>query len=200
MNSLPLVDLFAEDHAHEAFLRAVVRRFEREKGKPLHMRIRNARGGHGRVMSELKLFQRSVLKQTMGSDVLPDMLIVAIDANCQRLNAARKGIENAIEKEFRDRTVIACPDPHIEKWYLSDRRSFFRVVGKEPRPIKEKCERGRYKSLLSETILAAGHPSILGGIEFAEDLVNDMHFYRAGKTDRSLQIFIEELERHIDQL
>jgi len=200
MNSLPLVDLFAEDHAHEAFLRAVVMRFEREKGKPLHMRIRNARGGHGRVMSELKLFQRSVLKQTMGSDVLPDMLIVAIDANCQRLNAARKEIENAIEKEFKDRTVIACPDPHIEKWYLADGHSFFRVVGKEPRPIQEKCERDRYKSLLAETIRSAGHPSILGGIEFAEDLVNEMDFYRSGKTNRSLQMFVADLERHIDQL
>jgi len=201
MSDTALIDIFAEDHAHEAFLRAIVKRLAREKQKPLRTpRIRNARGGHGRVLAELKLYQKSVLKQISHSDELPDLLIVAIDANCQRFAKARQEIAKAVEPQFTDRTVIACPDPHIEKWYLADSISFHQVVGRQPRPIKKKCGRDRYKSLLAETIRAASYPPILGGIEFAEDLVDAMDFYRAGKNDRSLQAFVDELSRQITLL
>ena len=200
MNDPAVIDIFAEDHAHEAFLRAVVKRLGFEKQKSLHIRVRNARGGHGRVLAELKLFQRSFLKQITQLDELPDLLIVAIDANCQRFSKASKEIAKFVELEFTDRTVIACPDPHIEKWYLADDISFCQVVGLEPRRLKTKCARDRYKSLLSETIRAAGHPSILGGIEFAEDLVNAMDFYRAGKNNPSLHAFIDDLKRQLSRI
>ncbi len=195
MNNAVLIDMFAEDHAHEAFLRAVVRRLGRERQRCLRPpRVRNAKGGHGRVLTELKLYQKSVIKQMSDSYDSPDIIIVAIDANCQRFLQARQDIEKAIEPDFTHRTVIACPDPHIEKWYMADIVSFCQVVGRQPRPIRKKCGRDRYKSLLVETIRAAGHPSILGGIEFAEDLVDAMDFYRAGKNDPSLKSFFDELD------
>jgi hypothetical protein len=199
MSKNALVDIFAEDHAHEAFIRAIVRRISREYQKSIRpLRVRNARGGHGRVMTELKLFQRSVLRPVF--DELPDLLIIAIDANCQHFAKARKEIEKAIDPEFLDRTAIACPDPHIEKWYLADPESFSDIVGRQPRLVRKKCERDRYKSLLAETIRVAGHPSILGGIEFAEDLVNAMDFYRAGKNDRSFQTFIDSLRSQFKRI
>jgi hypothetical protein len=196
-----IVDIFAEDHAHEAFIRAVTHRFGREHRLNLITRVRNGRGGHGRVMTEFKLFQRAVMmKQASGTEDIPDIIIIAIDANCQRFAQASKGIKEHVKPEFADRAVIACPDPHIEKWYLADADSFYDIVGRQPRAIRKKCERDIYKKLLAETILSAGHPLTLGGIEFAEDLVNVMDFYRAGRKDQSLNAFITDLKRHFKRL
>ena len=185
------IDLFVEDRAHEAFLRAIIRRIARKTGKTAHMCMRSARGGHERAVSELKLYQRSMLK-SRGLHRMPDLIFVAIDANCESFNAAKKEIAESIEAPFADRSVIACPDPHIERWYLADVRSFGRVVGRQPGTVRQKCARDVYKSLLTNTIIRAGHPPMLGGIEFAEELVNDMDFYRAGKAERSLQHFIND--------
>jgi hypothetical protein len=192
-----LIDIFAEDHAHEAFIRAMVNRIGREQNINLSLRLRNGRGGHGRAISELKLFQKAVLAQSHESVDIPDMIIVGIDSNCKRFTQASKEIQNNLKLEFADRTVIACPDPHIEKWYLADSESFYEIIGKQPRNIKAKCERDVYKGLLAETISMAGHPLTLGGVEFAEELVNAMDFYRAGRKDPSLQAFINELTSQI---
>lgn len=185
------IDLFVEDRAHEAFLRAIIRRIARETGKTARMCMRSARGGHGRAISELKLYQRSMLK-SRGLHRMPDLIFVAIDANCKAFNAARKEIAESIEESFADRSVIACPDPHIERWYLADVISFGRIVGRQPGTIRRKCGRDVYKSLLANTIIKAGHPPTLGGIEFAEELVSAMDFYRAGKAERSFQHFIND--------
>jgi len=185
------IDLFVEDRAHEAFLRAVIRRLARETGKSVRICMRSARGGHGRVISELKLYQRSILK-SRGLFQMPDIIFVAIDANCKPFNTARKEITENIEEPFKNRSVVACPDPHIERWYLADVRSFGHVVGRQPKAGRRKCGRDVYKSLLANTIIDAGHPPTLGGIEFAEELVNDMDFYRAGKAERSFQHFIND--------
>lgn len=195
-----IVDIFAEDHAHEAFIRAVTQRLSREHHLDISIRVRNGRGGHGRVMSEFNLFQKTVLKQTSGTGDIPDIVIIAIDANCKRFAQASKEIRESVKPEFNDRAVIACPDPHIEKWYLADGESFCETIGCQPRAIKAKCKRDIYKGLLAETIRAADHPLILGGIEFAEDLVNVMDFYRAGRADQSLHAFITELNRHLKRL
>ncbi|MDM8524141.1 hypothetical protein QUF80_12295 [Desulfococcaceae bacterium HSG8] len=185
------IDLFVEDRAHEAFIGAVIRRIAREMEKTVRMCMRSARGGHGRAITELKLYQRSILKSG-GFLRMPDLIFVAIDANCKSFNAAKKEITENIEELFADRSVIACPDPHIERWYLADVKSFARVVGRQPGTSRRKCERDVYKSLLASTIAEAGHPPTLGGIEFAEELVNDMDFYRAGKAERSFQHFIND--------
>lgn len=191
-SSPAIVDIFVEDHAHEAFIRAAINRCAREKDKIIDLRVRNARGGHGRVMSELKLFQRAILTTSEFSPI-PDVIVIAIDANCKGAMQAQKNIAKNIEIEFTDRTVIACPDPHIEKWYMADPNSFYEIIGRQPRIMKSKCERGFYKNLLEETIRSADHLITLGGIEFAEDLVNAMDFYRAGKNEQSLNAFLNEL-------
>lgn len=81
MNSPVVVDLFVEDHAHEEFLKAMLHRLAREEGKTIMVRVRSARGGHGRVLSEFSLYQKSVLKAP-GDMTMPDLLVIAIDANC----------------------------------------------------------------------------------------------------------------------
>jgi hypothetical protein len=190
-----IVDLFAEDRAHEEFLRAVICRLAREENKTVKIRLRSARGGHGKALTELRIYQKALLSGDISFSPFPDLLFVAIDANCSSFNAARQSIEAAIDIEFMNRVVIACPDPHIERWYLADKASFAKVVGKEPRIAKKKCERDYYKSALANAVISAGYPPTLGGIEFAEEIVVTMDLYVAGKTDRSFKYFLDDARR-----
>ena len=184
------IDLFAEDRGHEELLKPLLERVAREQGKDVRVSVRSARGGHGRAITELKLYQKSILKG-IGGEALPDVLVVAIDGNCAGFASAQKTIRDALADEFQDRTVGASPDPHIERWYLADRTAFHQVVGITPNVGKLKCERDVYKRLLADAVTAAGHPPTLGGIEFARELAEAMDFFRAGKSDSSLKHFLE---------
>ena len=199
MSSPLTVDLFAEDRAHEEFLRAMLNRIAAEQERNLTVRVRSARGGHPRVLAELALYQTSVLKAPENLS-MPDLVCIAIDANCKRWNRARSDIEKTIQTQFTQRAIIACPDPHIERWYLADPDSFAQVVGIRSKVGKRKCERDRYKAILSKAIVDAGHPATLGGIEFAQELVADMDLYRAGKAEASLKHFLDETIAHIKTL
>lgn len=199
MSSLVTVDLFVEDRAHEEFFKAMLTRIAGEQGNPIAVRVRSARGGHPRVLEELSLYQRSVLKAS-DSMSMPDLLFIAIDANCKRWTSARREIQGKIQTPFMGRSIVACPDPHIERWYLADPDSFVQVVGVRPIIGRKKCERGRYKAILSKAIVDAGHPPTLGGIEFAQELVEAMDLYRAGRAERSLSHFVGETVARIRSL
>lgn len=186
-----VVGVFVEDRGHEAFISALVRRLAREEGRAIELEVGCARGGHGRVFSELKLYQMAVLKRGAGV-TMPDMLVVAIDANCKQFTAARREVQELLQAPFASLTAIACPDPHIERWYLADPLSFGEVVGVRPAVSGGKCVKDYYKRVLSDAIVQAGHPPMLNGIEFARELVDAMDLFRAGKAERSLKRFIEE--------
>ena len=190
MTNPMMIDLFVEDRAHEEFLKAVVMRVAREEGKTISVHVRSARGGHGRVLAELSIYQRAVLYGKSTLLRVPDLLFVGIDANCKEFNEARREIEGILEERFQDRTVIACPDPHVERWYLADPESFKEVIGVGPKLSRKKCERDYYKSILHKAIIDAGHPPTLGGIEFAREIVENMDFYRARKGEKSLNHFL----------
>jgi hypothetical protein len=146
MNNPVAADLFVEDRAQEEFLKAMVKRIAVEEHKEIRLNVITARGGPGRALRELELYQRSVQG---GLRQLPNLLLVAIDSNCSSYAGKRAAIEQVMEAEFRGRTILACPDPHIEKWYLADPPSFHVTVGSQPSLGKKKCERGRYKTILS---------------------------------------------------
>lgn len=186
------VDVFVEDAAHERLLTPLTRRLARDEAVAVDVRVRVARGGHPRALGELALYQRSVAS---GITPRPDVLVVAIDGNCLPHARARRAIEQQIAPAFRGAVAIACPDPHIERWYMADPASFAGVVGRAPRLGARKCDRDRYKRILRETVTAAGHPALLGGIEFAPELVAamDLYLYRAGKNEKSLEHFVEDL-------
>jgi hypothetical protein len=186
-----LVDLFAEDRGHEELLCPLIQRMAREQNRTVDLRVRSARGGHGRAIEELKLYQRSMKKGVSG-DKLPDLVVVAIDSNCKSYTETAKEIQQALEDEFRDRAVCACPDPHVERWYMADLDGFQQVVGVRPAVGKQKCERDVYKRLLAQAVVDAGHPATLGGIEFARELADAMDFYRAGKVESALKHFLDE--------
>ena len=155
------------------------------------VRVRSARGGHGRALQELRLYQTLIEKRVF--DVPPDLIVAAIDGNCTTFRRKRTEIENATRAVFEDRLVAACPDPHVERWYLADPDSFHEIVGYRPSVGRRKCERNHYKRRLADAIRRGDHPPTLGGIEFATELVDAMDLYRAGKDDSSLRTFVDDL-------
>ena len=195
--SKPLtVDIFVEDRAHEAFLVPMLRRIAQEENVEVTPRVRSGRGGHGRAVTELKLYQDLVQKDAAGT-TRPDLLIAGIDGNCSTFANAKKAIEGATHDPFSDRLVVACPDPHVERWYLADPESFKEVVGHWLTIAKKKCARDYYKDTLAKVVRKAGHPATLGGIEFAQEPVERMDLYRAGKNERSLKSFVDDLRARL---
>lgn len=184
-----VVDLFVEDYAHEAFLRPLILRLASEEKIEVDVRVISAKGGHPRVLQELTLFRKSIEKDLLATT--PDLIVIASDSNCSSYASAHKGLVTAAGPELKDKAVIACPDPHIERWYMADPQSFHDVIGSQPKLGKKKCDRDRYKAILAKAISDGGHPSTLGGAEFALELVDAMDLYQAGKSDKALKHFIE---------
>ena len=127
-------------------------------------------------------------------------IVVAIDANCLAFSAARKSVVAAVRPEFESICVPACPDPHIERWYLADPQAFARVVGGTPTVPKHKCERDVYKQALAQAVTEAGHPRGLDGIEFGPELAEEIDLYRAACSESSLKHFIEDLTGKLKRL
>ena len=191
MNEALVVDLFVEDRAHEEFVGAIVRRIARLENRHIQLRVRAARGGYPRVLHELDLYQKMVLSGLVTMS-LPDILVVAADSNCQRLAAKKRAIRRQLQAPFKDRTVLAVSDPHVERWYLSDRQAFKQIVGVQQPTERRKCERERYKRILAQAVRDGGHPAILGGIGFAKELADSMDFYRAGRTEPGFKQFVSD--------
>jgi hypothetical protein len=191
------VALFAEDVAHEEFLSAVVHRLIGEERATASVNVAAARGGHGRALEEFRLWQRAVAHGAVG---LPDLLLVARDANCRNWNQVRAEIQQSVQPGRLPPLVVACPDPYIEKWYMADPESFAQAVGAGPRSLRRKCQPGRYKELLRQAIRNAGHIPTLGGIEFAREIVQAMDLYRAGQNEPSLRAFLNDCRDQIRQI
>jgi hypothetical protein len=183
------VHLFAEDLAHERFLTAVLERLAGEMGRRIHVTTANARGGHGRALAELKTHQRALL---VGGGI-PDLLVVAIDANCSGWNKVRNDVLQIVDPAAFPAHVLAIPDPHVERWYLADPPALAAAVEASVALTRRKCDRDEYKQILVNALRAAGHPVSLGGAEFATEIVAEMDFFRAGKNEPSFKHFVDEL-------
>jgi hypothetical protein len=179
--------LFVEDYGHESFIKAVIQRFAHEYTVPVKIIPRSVRGGHGKAIAELK----SYLKNNPWTEQ-PELLIVAIDANCKGYQNCKKEIDDALAN-FQDISICAIPDPHIERWLLLDSAAFKSVRGKGCSAPDQKCQRDRYKKLLMEAMIKSGVRPPLGGIEYAEDIVNAMDLEKMEKNDHSLGHFLKSM-------
>ncbi|MDE0228521.1 MAG: hypothetical protein OXJ62_06670 [Spirochaetaceae bacterium] len=95
--------------------------------------------------------------------------------------------------ELPAQLILAVPDPHIERWLLLDGAAFREVFGRGCRAPDQKCSRDRYRQQLTDAIHQAGVVPILGGIEYAADIVRHMDLDRAARADASLQCFLNHL-------
>jgi hypothetical protein len=183
------VALFVEDFAHENFLKAIVQRLGDDHRIKIAFQPYSVRGGAAKVVSELRQFIRDL---DAGRRALPDLLIVGRDANCQGYLKRRQELEPAAG-QCGCQVVYAIPDPHIERWLLLDSAAFRSVLGKGCDAPRQKCERKRYKRLLLEAVRAAGVTPLLGGIEYTEDLVNEMNLPFLESEGESLGRLIKDL-------
>ena len=181
------IALFVEDDAHQQVIGALVRRIAAEFNIVARFDWRSAVGGHGKVVTELANYMRDLKRQ--GSP-WPDLIVAATDANCKGLNERGKEIGHL---DAPAPVILAIPDPHIERWLLLDGAAFKAVFGTGCDAPDQKCDRGRYKQQLIEAIHTAGTTPLLGGIEYADDIVKEMNIDRASRLDRSFKRFVEDL-------
>lgn len=187
-----LVEFFVEDNAHQQLLVPLAQRVGQEEEIELRCQVRNARGGHAGAIGSFQRYQ--ILREKgVGGREVADLLVVAIDGNCSSFAETRKNIRHATRDSFAHMLVTACPDPHIERWYLADPQSFHGVVGIQPSVGPQKCVRNHYKQMLATAVARGGHPPTLGGVEFGRELADAMNLFRAGRNDASLKAFVEDL-------
>jgi hypothetical protein len=126
----------------------------------------------------------------------PDILVVAIDANCKGYHEKRREIDAKLPTGFPDHIPLihAIPDPHIERWMLIDAAAFKAVFGKGCKPPDKKCEKDRYKKLLNDAILAADGEITISWVEHAEALLERIDIETLSRNDESARRFTEELK------
>ena len=182
------VALFVEDNAHRQVVGTLVQRLANESGLTVRLDWRTATRGRGQVVRQLRRYLNDLT--TQGGH--PDLILVATDANCVGL---RQRIKDIDASAALSPVVLAIPDPHIERWLLLDGAAFKSVFGKGCSAPDRKCDRGRYKHQLFEAIHATGTTPRLGGIEFAEEIVQQMDIESAARADPSLHLFVDGLRR-----
>jgi hypothetical protein len=192
------VELFCEDGGHELFARSLLSRIGREQGMELRIETRSARGGHGRLLDELSVYQRT-LESRYSRWPLPDLLVVVIDANRIGSTERERQVKERIVTKVFPRVVVGCPDPYVERWCFADPEAFARVVGVTP-PDSKASRRDECKDLLKRAILEGGHTIATDPMEFAPDIVEAMDLYRAGKQQSSLRSFVDGIKAHLVQM
>ncbi len=187
------IGYFLEDNLHERFFIALTGRIAGELGVAVAFEVRNATGGRGQVMAELRGYLQDV---RAGRQPVHPILVVAIDGNCQTYQARRNEIQQVAEQTgYPGDVVCAVPDPHVERWYLADIEGFKRAIeSSQPPPLPAyKCEHRRYKDALRHAFRTAGISPQLGGAEYAQEIVAAMDLYRAAQADAAFKHFLDDL-------
>ncbi len=185
------VAIFCEDSGHEAVIAGIIRKLSSHKD--ISIQVRSARNGRGRALTELRIYLERVMKEQVQA---PDILVVAIDANCKGYHEKRREIDAKLPTGFPDHIPLihAIPDPHIERWMLIDAAAFKAVFGKGCKPPDKKCEKDRYKKLLNDAILAADGEITISWVEHAEALLERIDIETLSRNDESARRFTEELK------
>jgi hypothetical protein len=189
------VELFCEDSAHESCARALVERIAAELNTDVSIHTATAGWGLGRLKQELRAFQ-SLMSRSSGT---PHILVILVDANEVGPAVRRSEIEQIIDPSVFPEVVIGTPNPYVERWLLADPASFAATFGVEPTTGKA-TSRHTWKDRLLEALENAGVIVIQGGSELAEEIFENMDFYRAGKADQTIQSFTDDLRHALTRL
>ena len=195
---MPEITVFCEDTFHENFVGAMLRRFESDYRVGSSFRILSARGGLARMHFEFGEFMRDLGR---GRGGLPDLLLVVLDANCLGYNERKRVMDRVVETypQFQQIVSYGIPDPHIERWMLVDETAFRTVFGRGCTLPALSCAKHEYKRLLLKEIRASGVEPILGGEEYAEDIVMAMNLGHAEVSEPSLGLFLRALKGQFNQ-
>lgn len=183
------ISLFGEDGGHQRVVGALVERLATENGFEVRLRWHNAKGGHGQVADRLRRHLRDLEEQDVPS---PDLIVVAIDANCKGLNERERELKRY--KTRAAKVIYATPDPHVERWLLLDGAAFKSVYGRGCDAPDQKCDRHRYKRNLAEAILSSGNIPELGGFGLAREVVQELDIERTSRLDRSFKRFVDSYQ------
>lgn len=189
------VHLFCEDAAQESWARAIVERIAREEEVEVTIRSVSAKLGVPRLKHELRAYSAAA-RETAG---LPDLLVVLVDANTAGRGARLEEIERSIDLGAFPHAVVGIPDPCVERWFLADPPSFAQRFSSPERPISPSDSRC-WKRELEAALLRAEEIVVGGGAEFADEIVEVMDFFRAGKESPTLRAFVDEVRGAIRQL
>ena len=190
--------LFVEDAGHEAFIVGLVERVCRELEVSAEIFTRNAVGGKGSALRTLRQYVRDMRQ---GRERFAEILVVAIDGNCQGPQVVAREIREIVEgQQFAGICVCAVPDPHVEVWYLADGRAIRRVLeedGAQPGLPEQKCEPDRYKQLLREAFLDLDIDPPAGGTEYGGEIAEALDVERATANQPTLRSFVDDLRAAI---
>lgn len=183
------VALFVEDDTHRQIIGPLVNRMAEEPSNAIRLQWRRAGRGHGTVVNERRTYIRGFARR--GSPE-PDLVIVVTGAICPGLNERTR----EIQRQARDASaplVFAIPDSSVESWLLLDGAASRTAVGRGCDAPEQERESVRCTQRLIEAIRDAGVTPILGGREYAEDIIREMNIDRAAQADRSLARFVSDL-------
>ena len=186
--------IFGEDYGHEVVAKTLLLRMAEVEDIRIKASVRSCRGGYGRMMDELREFTEEL---KAGRHYLPDLLLVATDANCKGITTRTQEVMGCVPEELHSFTSCMIPDPHVERWLLLDSRAFKFILGRGCQAPDTKCERHRYKKLLREAVANAGVTPQLGGLEYAEDLVLTMDMDKVARSDTSFRKAVSGIRRFL---
>lgn len=190
------VGLFFEDEGHRTLLASLCLRIAREEHIEVKVVERNAAGGEGRAIAELKQYSLDLRR---AQDEYIDVLVVAIDGNCSGPGVRAKLINTALSRHPAGEVVLAIPDPHVERWYLADPGAIGRVLGVagSVAPPDQKCDKNRYKHLLNQAFGKLGEQPAAGGIEYGDVIAEEIDLNHVRRTDQQLTDFIDSFRRSL---
>ena len=188
------IDLYCEDVDQESLVGPLVRRIGRECGLTPVVHPRSVRGGKGKVKEQVTARQRALAKGQTGLE-MPDLLVVTVDANSAGTGPTRTEVREYVDESLTPRLAVACPDPHIERWYVADPATFSDVTGVDPTLPKQKHSKDLYKNHLRTILDEADIEILIGAHEIGPDIAANMDLYVAGKTDPGFKLFVDEVRQ-----
>lgn len=192
---MPEIVVFAEDSAHEEFIKAVLKRCSIDFKISVTPTFASVRGGHGKAIQELRQFMNEIKR---GRKNIPDLIIVALDSNCKGYSEFQKEIDPCV-CDYEHLIIKAIPDPHIERWLLLDSHAFKKVFGKGCNAPDNKCGRDLYKEKLSQSIAETGTETYLGGTEYIGEIVQKMDFNKMQNSSETIGSFLKDITKKFNE-
>lgn len=150
----------------------------------------SARGGHGRAISELKTWLRSLRS---GAIERGDALLVVIDANSSGWRSMDREIRAGIDATLYPHFVVGCPDPHVEVWCAADPIACQKLFSVAVPPAPARGGRLVYKQWLWMALEQGGAVVLGDPMDICLDLLPAVDLNRACRNDAAPNHLVADL-------